>query len=244
MFSRAFNWWGNRLKTHPYSSNIMFGASVTAFGDFLGQHVEKTSLVVVAPTPPGNEQQKNALVTTTTTTSHHDHNNDINRVNYRTSEYNYRRTAIFMSIAALVTPLWLNVLKVTDKLVGANQKTVAGVAEQKSLTKRALKLRAVKQGLMTWAIGSLMVPFTVTYLTATFSIFVHEVYDFDVIKKRIKERLERNFLTHVTGSFCFWAPNWLPMFYFLPPEWRLVYGVSMNIFWQMCVSFLQHRPPA
>jgi hypothetical protein len=242
MFTRAFNWWSNRLKTHPYSSNMIFGASVTAFGDYLAQNVEKTNLATTI-LPDQHKQQEI------------EKQNELQnkKVSYRTSEYNYRRTGIYASLAFMVTPLWLTVLKITDKLVGANQphsgaakKAAEEAAKAKVvLTKRQLKLRAIRQGMMTTSLGWLMLPLTITYLTTTFSIFVHGVYDYEVIRDRILERLERNAATHIMGSLAFWSTlGWLPMFYYLPAEWRLVYGVSLNIFWQMCVSFLQHRPPA
>ena len=264
MFSRAFNWWNARLKSHPYSSNMIFSATVTALGDCLAQKVEKTHLAVKADAASGQIVQPSQ--TTSTAASSIDDNTNIRNKNiinddddsyssssttttttqppsYRTSDFNYRRTAIYGSIAFLITPVWLNVLKFTDKLVGANNNNNSNKSTPPiQPSKRTLKFRAFKQGMLTWGIGTCFVPFTVSYLTASFSVFVHGVYDVDEIKKRITERLERNFFTHISGSFCYWTCHSLPMFYYVPLDWRLVYGTTANVFWQMVVSYLQHRP--
>jgi hypothetical protein len=228
MFSRAFNFWSARLKTHPNSTNSLFGGTVTGIGDCLAQNVEKH-----------HSKIEELLVSKSSEKHDSTSSSSAASVNYRTTQYNYKRTAVYASLAFLVTPLWLKILKTTDKIVGANHHDQQ---QAQKLSSRALKFRAVKQGLLTWALGSMMVPITVSYLTATFSFFIHGISDFGEIRNRISERLHRNFLTHISGSLCFWSVHWLPMFYYLPSEWRLVYGVCANVIWQMCVSFLQHRP--
>lgn len=146
---------------------------------------------------------------------------------YRTHDYNFKRTAIYASLVCIISPVWLNVLKVTDKAVRDKGPPTF--------------LRAIKQGFMTWCLGSCMLPLNIVYLTTSFSVFVHGITDGEEIRRRISERLSKNIVAHMSASLCFWSIQWWPMFGLCPPNWRMVYGASMNMCWHSIASYIQHR---
>lgn len=144
---------------------------------------------------------------------------------YRSHEYNWKRTAILVSIVVAATPVWLRVYKFGDKLFAGHKSP----------------LHACRQGLFTWAFAAAMNPFFVTYITASQGYFIHGLRDPKELFGCVKERLERNYLLHVTAALGFWGVNWVPLFYLVPAHFRLLYAACLQIVWNGVVSYVQHR---
>lgn len=56
-----------------------------------------------------------------------------------------------------------------------------------------------------------------------------------------KKRVRYDFPDVLRYGLVFWGANWLPMFYYLPPHFRLLYSASLQVVWSGIMSYMLHR---
>lgn len=61
------------------------------------------------------------------------------------------------------------------------------------------------------------------------------------VKKDWLKRVRYDFPDVLRYGIFFWGVNWLPMFYYIPPHFRLLYSASLQVVWSGVMSFLLHR---
>lgn len=56
-----------------------------------------------------------------------------------------------------------------------------------------------------------------------------------------KKRLFYDFPDLLRYGIVFWGANWLPMFYYIPPHFRLLYSAVLQTVWSGIMSYVMHR---
>lgn len=56
-----------------------------------------------------------------------------------------------------------------------------------------------------------------------------------------KKRLRHDFPDVLRCGLVFWGINWLPMFYYIPPHFRLLYSAMLQTVWSGVMSYMMHR---
>jgi hypothetical protein len=144
-----------------------------------------------------------------------------------------RRSAIQLSYGTfIVTPIFLRLFKTLDKHIP--QVTMAN---------------ALKKGLSTWTTVTLCIsPCFFMYATVFSNLFLHhdKCKDFTMVDhwNAAKDKVVADWAMTAQISFCFWSPHWIPLFYYLPPQYRLLYNSIMNVAWQAIMSGILHRKVA
>lgn len=55
------------------------------------------------------------------------------------------------------------------------------------------------------------------------------------------KRLTNDFPDVLKYGLFFWGVNWLPMFYYIPPHFRLLYSACLQVAWSGIMSYMLHR---
>ena len=201
------------LKERPVATNAITSGCIVAFGDFLAQKSEQARQR--AADAAGETADEETLKRRAARPI----------ANYRSDTYDVRRGLVFASFTLLVTPAWIQIYKVGDRYIGGS-KSIA---------------RAIGQGFFTWCVATASNPFFIFYVTAGTSVAIHGLRTWDAVWQTYVERMQRNFMTHVTASLAFWGSQWVLLFYYLPPHLRILYASSLQIVWNGVVSYIQHR---
>lgn len=61
------------------------------------------------------------------------------------------------------------------------------------------------------------------------------------VSKDVVHKLTHDFPDIARYGFLFWGCNWLPLFYYIPPHFRLCYGACLQVVWSGIMSHLMHR---
>lgn len=56
-----------------------------------------------------------------------------------------------------------------------------------------------------------------------------------------KKRIRHDFPDVLRCGIVFWGINWLPMFYYIPPHFRLLYSAMLQTVWSGVMSYMMHR---
>lgn len=150
---------------------------------------------------------------------------DRGALRYRTETYNWRRTCIYASFIFVSTPVWLRVYALGDRLIGGKTSI----------------MHAFTQGLFTWGLGAVFNPLFTGYVCTMSAVWMHGIRSREELVEVFKERMRTNYVTHISSAFAFWMWHWIPLFYLLPPHFRLLYSSFVQIGWNAVASFIQHR---
>jgi hypothetical protein len=226
MFARWMDWYLGNLVKKPFLTNSITSGTIAIFGDGLCQAYQKRQDEL--------ESRRRDGVSGLSSSS------SLNQTESGTMrrpgpfEFGYvdvRRSFIMWSFAVFIgTPFWVLVYRNIDKWFP-----------------RKTKIEAVKKGLTTWSIASSTAPFFFTYATIMSNLLLHEerratftAWDhLAFAANKVRTELPKT----VCMSLCFWCPHWIPLFYLLPPHFRVLYASCVNIGWQALLSFIQHRKP-
>lgn len=229
MWSRIVYVWERyqwNLKHRPYRTNACTASTISMFGDALAQSVFKR--LSHPPTDNNNQDNKSSTATSLSSSSswwcvelpnkHHD-------------VIDLRRSIIFGSFSALFgTPFWLLMYKFVDRGIPA-------------VTIRT----AIQKGMITWIMANSTNPIFIAYITTADHCFVKGGKFSDLWgsggnhKNKIWNKIATDLPVIMSYSICFWSIQWIPMFYLLPPHFRIVYSSSLQIVWSALVSHLLHR---
>ncbi|KAH9578205.1 Mpv17/PMP22 [Trypanosoma melophagium] len=117
------------------------------------------------------------------------------------------------------------------------------------------------KGFMSWIAANLTTPLYLFYVTVLSHYFINHtgrrcvdvieggkvgwVLDYpcfcDEVGKQLRRQLRKDWPDMVLYSLAFWSVNWMPMFYYLPPHFRYVYGSLLQVVWSFIMSHLMHR---
>lgn len=61
------------------------------------------------------------------------------------------------------------------------------------------------------------------------------------VKADWKRRVYNDFPDVLRFGIVFWGVNWLPMFYYIPPHFRLLYSSCLQVVWSGIMSYMLHR---
>lgn len=154
----------------------------------------------------------------------------------------FRRSLIFASFTALFgTPFWLKVYKHIDRMI----------------PKVTIKT-AIQKGILSWFVANSTTPLFIAYITTLdrwcirkegFGEYLrgpHYVAPRKVLQRHdglsaVMAKVRRDLPVMMSYSICFWSIQWIPMFYLLPPQFRLVYVSFLQIVWSGVTSYLLHR---
>ncbi|KEG09642.1 hypothetical protein DQ04_04891030 [Trypanosoma grayi] len=120
---------------------------------------------------------------------------------------------------------------------------------------------AIVKGFLSWVGANATTPLYLAYVAAMSHYFIHRtgrrqfdaaesggvgwVVDFPIffgeVKKQVKQQLREDWPDMMRYGIFFWGLNWLPMFYYIPPHFRYVYGSSLQVVWSAIMSHLMHR---
>ncbi len=219
------------LRERPYVSNAISGSIIAAFGDCLAQTYFK-EWITRPPVP--------MLTVDVAADSRHMSRDDVvalqekhqaEFLRRRRSEaferYDIRRSCIFASFTVLFgTPFWLLVYKKVDA----------------RFPKVVTPIIAVKKGMVTWVLANSTTPLFIGYLTMMDALIIRRE-GWDALRESlgtVPAKIARNMPTMMSYSICFWSIQWLPLFYFLPPEFRLLYVSFLQILWSCISSYVLH----
>ena len=220
----ALGWVEGQLKVRPVAFNMASAGSITCLGDIIAQNFELRGYTAPLPATPGTSGASGAAAVEAGAPPPSSSASSA-LPSYRSAQYEWRRTILIGSFIAATTPLWLMVYKVGDRLCQGNRSI----------------LRACGQGLFTWSAGTAFSPIFVTYMTVSSAVVIHKVRDAPLLVACVEERLRKNYFTHAAAALCFWSVHWIPLFYLLPPHFRILYASTLQVFWNTIVSFIQHR---
>ncbi|CUG90492.1 peroxisomal protein, putative [Bodo saltans] len=235
------------LLNRPYITNAMTSSTIALFGDTMAQTVFRDVSGQPRVTRAYLEER---------------HIPTDSKLQFFSSDdasatvLDLRRSFIFASFTVVIgTPLWLRLYKSLDKFIPAV--TIAS---------------SIQKGMMSWIFANSTMPFFIAYLTVLDQFIVHRKRPSwmtltpppAAISSESTAGLSHN-MNHqssagVVGvvlakvikdmpvmmsySICFWSIQWIPMFYLMPPHFRLVYGSMLQIVWSGITSYLLHRGDA
>lgn len=140
--------------------------------------------------------------------------------------YDYRRSLIFMSFTICFgTPFWLVMYRRVDAY----------------FPKKVTIPIALQKGMVTWCVANSTTPIFIAYLTVLEQCFVKGNPDWMQSIYTVPHKIFRDMPLMMQYSICFWSMHWIPMFYLLPPEFRLLYVSFLQIVWSGITSYILHR---
>ncbi|ORC90473.1 uncharacterized protein TM35_000082710 [Trypanosoma theileri] len=120
---------------------------------------------------------------------------------------------------------------------------------------------ALVKGFMSWIAANLTTPLYMFYVTVLSHYFINRTgrryvdvvgggevgwsldypYFREEVGKQLWRQLRKDWPDMTLYSLAFWSVNWLPMFYYIPPHFRYVYGSLLQVVWSFIMSHLMHR---
>ena len=76
------------------------------------------------------------------------------------------------------------------------------------------------------------------------AVFIKKRADWWAVLGTVPAKIIRDMPMMMSYSICFWSIQWLPLFYFLPAEFRLLYVSFLQIVWSCITSYVLHRKPS
>lgn len=245
------------LLHRPYMTNALTSSSIAFFGDTMAQTLFRDLSGQPRVTRAYLEEKyiptdsKLQYFTSSTTTG-----GEAGEAAGRGDEgsatvLDLRRSFIFASFTVVFgTPLWLRLYKGLDKLIPA-------------VTIKS----SIQKGMMSWIFANSTMPFFIAYLTVLDQWVVHRKYPWartsaspndaagavatsstnhnaSGVVSVVLAKVLKDMPVMMSYSICFWSIQWIPMFYLMPPHFRLVYGSMLQIVWSGITSYLLHRHDA
>jgi hypothetical protein len=216
------------LRERPFLANSISGSIIAGLGDCLAQTYFKEW--ATRPPPP-------VLVIDTSRSMSREEvadqmaQRDKEFIQFRRqmfiAEYDVRRSLVFASFTVFFgTPFWLLVYKKIDA----------------RFPKQPTPLIAIKKGIITWVLANSTTPLFITYLTAMDALVIKKKSQdalFEALQK-VPAKIATNWPVMMKYSICFWSVQWLPLFYYLKPEFRLLYVSFLQIVWSCITSYVLH----
>lgn len=205
-----------RLKSHPYTTNMMSSCVVAGFGDTCAQtifrHITHTPDTMPRKQDMDANSQQSRWVLEHKATGAHD----------------LRRTVVFMSYFLTIgAPLWLSLYR--------------GI--EHAIPKKSL-VTAFQKGVLTWLAGFITSPVMITYMKMMDTVVVQgksKEEAIAVIKKELKKKMVDDLPLLQGYGLCYWSIHWIPLFYLLPAHVRLLYSSVVQIGWSTISSMILHR---
>ena len=126
------------------------------------------------------------------------------------------------------TPFWLAVYKRVDAF----------------FPKKVTPFVAIQKGIVTWVLANSTTPLFIGYLSMMDAVFITKRADWWAVLGTVPAKIIRDMPMMMSYSICFWSIQWLPLFYFLPAEFRLLYVSFLQIVWSCITSYVLHRKPS
>lgn len=230
----SYQW---RLVHRPYATNALTASTIAFFGDIMAQTIFRDI--------SGQPRVSRCYLE-----EHHIPTNSRLQLfsgGATDSVLDLRRSFIFASFTVVFgTPFWLRIYKSMDKAIPL-----------------VTPLTAIQKGMMSWVAANTTTPFFIAYLTVLDRWVIHkkppqwrrggDVSDGSApgpdgaptqLLTVVRDKVVRDMPVMMSYSICFWSVQWIPMFYLLPPHFRLVYGSMLQIAWSGITSYLLHRSDA
>lgn len=224
------------LKHRPYRTNACTASTISMFGDILAQSVfKRLSHPPPATTDSTNPSSHNSSSSSSSAPASNKLTSSswwlVELPNKHRDVIDLRRSLIFGSFSALFgTPFWLLVYKFVDRGIPA-------------VTIRT----AIQKGMITWVMANSTNPIFIAYITTADHCMVRGKHISELwgsngsAGSKIWNKIATDLPVIMSYSICFWSIQWIPMFYLLPPHFRIVYSSSLQIVWSALVSHLLHR---
>jgi hypothetical protein len=224
------------LMHRPYFTNAMTSSSIAMFGDTMAQTVFRDWSGQPRVTRAYLEEKHIPTDSNLQFFSSPDSTATV---------LDLRRSFIFASFTVVFgTPLWLRLYKSLDKFIPAVTIT-----------------SSIQKGMMSWIFANSTMPFFIAYLTVLDQFVIHkkrpwvnapDVCEIEETSKQasggvvgvVLAKVAKDMPVMMSYSICFWSIQWIPMFYLMPPHFRLVYGSMLQIVWSGITSYLLHRGDA
>lgn len=226
---KAFQWYSRMLREQPYITNALSGTTIAMFGDFLAQTYFKEWAtrpdvpMLQVPLQTGDTPED-----LTALRVKHEAEFLATRRAAAVALYDVRRSCIFGSFTVLFgTPFWLFVYKKVDA----------------RFPKMITPWIAIQKGMVTWVLANSTTPLFIGYLSLMDALVIHKRRTWPQLQESLRaipDKIARNMPTMMSYSICFWSIQWLPLFYFLKPEFRLLYVSFLQIVWSCISSYVLH----
>lgn len=212
----AWKWFDGRLKSHPYTTNMISSCTIAGFGDTCAQTVFRRFTHTPDTVPRKKDMDERAQSSRWVFEYE------------RTGAHDLRRTVLFMSYFLTVgAPLWLTLYRGIEHAI-----------PKKSLT------TAFQKGVLTWLAGFITSPVMITYLKTMDTVVVQGKSPSEagaVIKKELKKKMIDDLPLLQGYGLAYWSIHWIPLFYLLPAHVRLLYSSFVQIGWSTISSMVLHR---
>lgn len=206
------------LLQRPYLTNAATGSTIAIFGDVMAQTKFKDWSGEARQTRSGLSSSSALVITSSSTNGGTPRDPAV---------IDLRRSLIFASFTMCFgTPFWLRVYKVLDRMVP-----------------HVTPVTAIKKGMISWVVANSTTPLFIAYVTTMDRLFIkkhHGASNGDGVVA-VWAKIRRDLPVMMSYSICFWSIQWIPMFYLLPPHFRLVYVSFLQIVWSGITSYLLHR---
>lgn len=220
--ARVLIWYTEQLKRHPFLANGLTSGVISGTADICAQvyryryveHAKHEALVAAAAA------EGKTVVPVMKSRANEPISESLRAVNLN-------RSAILTSYSLLIgVPFWLNVYKVADWLWGGRKLTIP---------------LAMAKGFTTWWFGFLSTPLFFTYNTTMEAILLDGDTNIVAALSESVAKMRRELLTVCTYGLGFWSVHWIPMFYLLPPHYRLLYASNVTLVWSSIMSYILHK---